>query len=74
MFELIASVVILLLAIPIGICLARLTSDEKEIYKKYFSWLIWIVAIAAAIFYSIDLVIALSLSFMFLVLVVWERV
>ena len=67
------SIVILLIAIPTGILLAKATKDEKTIYKKYFPPILWIIAIAAAVFYTIDLTAALTLTFIFMVVLSWWK-
>tara|TARA_Y100000310_G_scaffold337773_1_gene425742 strand:+ start:7095 stop:7316 length:222 start_codon:yes stop_codon:yes gene_type:complete len=73
MQQIIIYVLILLSAIPIGLLAKHLTKDEKPIYKNYFKPILWIVAIAAAIFYSLDLKIALTLTFIFILLFVWNK-
>ena len=66
-------IIILLTAIPIGILLAKLTKDEKSIYKKYFPPLLWIIAITAAVFYTLNLTAALTLTFIFIVILSWHK-
>jgi len=68
----ILSIIVLILAIPLGLLLASLTKDEKSIYKKYFPTLLWIIAILAAIFYTLNLQIALTLTFIFITILVWN--
>ena len=65
--QIIVSVIILLSAVPLGLLASYLTADEKNIYKKapYFPQFLWIIAIAAAIFYTLNLQIALTLTFIF---------
>ena len=65
----------LLLAIPLGLVFAKLTNDEKNIYSKtpYFPILLWILAIAAAIFFTLDKQIALTLTFVFITTFIWNR-
>ena len=67
--------VILILAIPLGILLAKVTEDEKEIYSKtpYFPIILWVLAFAAAIFYTLDKQIALTLTFIFTTTLAWNR-
>jgi|GEM_PF-1650942 len=65
----------LILAIPLGIMLAGITKDEKEIYSKppYFPIILWILAFAAAIFYTLDKTIALTLTFVFITTLIWHK-
>ena len=66
------SIIILIAAIPIGIFFKHLTEDEKTIYKKYFTPLLWVLAILAAIFYEINKQLAFTLTFMFIIVFVWN--
>ena len=65
----------LILAIPLGVILASLTKDEKEIYSKapYFPIILWALAFASAIFYTLDKQIALTLTFIFITTFVWNK-
>ncbi|MGC9309273.1 MAG: hypothetical protein ACP5D2_01085 [Candidatus Nanoarchaeia archaeon] len=74
MIKIILSILIILTAIPIGIFLSHLTKDEKHIYKKYFPPLLWILAILAAIFFTLNIIYALILSFLFLLILVWLKI
>lgn len=67
--------VMLFFAIPLGIILAKLTKDEKEIYSKapYFPVFLWIIAITASIFFTIDKMIALVLTFIFIMIFFWNQ-
>jgi len=53
----------LLLAIPLGWALAKISEDEKEIFSKtpYFPIILWILAFAAATFYTLNKQIAITL-------------
>lgn len=62
-----------ILAIPLGIVLAKTTADEKPIYTKYFPSILWILAIAAAISYTLDKTTALTLTFTFITTLVWHK-
>jgi len=73
MLKYLLSILILLAAIPVGLLLAKLTKDEKLIYKKYFPSFLWILAILSAIFYTLNIKIALALTFMFIVMFVWNK-
>jgi hypothetical protein len=66
----------LILAIPLGLALASVTKDEKQIYSKppYFPIILWALAIAAAIFYTLDKQIALTLTFIFITTFTWNRI
>ena len=74
MLKTIISIIILALAIPTGTLLAKSTKDEKPIYKKYFPPMLWIIAIATAVFYTLNLTAALTLTFIFVVVLVWWKV
>ncbi len=65
----------LILAIPLGYLLASVTKDEKEIYSKspYFPILLWGLAFTAAIFYTLNKQIALTLTFIFITTLVWNK-
>ena len=65
----------LILAIPLGLALAHTTKDEKQIYSKppYFPILLWALAIAAAISYSLDKTTALTLTFIFITTLIWQK-
>ncbi|MBT3398238.1 hypothetical protein HOA55_05240 [archaeon] len=66
------SIIILIAAIPLGLFLKYLTDDEKEIYKKYFPVILWVLAIAAAVFYNLNVPIALTFTATFITLFVWN--
>jgi len=63
----------LILTIPLGIALAKITKDEKPIYKKYFPVILWLLAITSAIFFTINKTIALTLTFTFLTTLTWHK-
>lgn len=65
----------LLLAIPLGFVLAQITKDEKQIYSKspYFPILLWALAFATAIFYTLDKQIALTLNFILITTFIWNK-
>lgn len=69
----ILALIVLCLSYPIALILAKYTKDEKNLYKKYFPELLWILVILAAIFYTLDLTIALTLTFMFLIILFWKK-
>ncbi len=71
--QIILIIIGLILSYPIAMLLAKSTKDEKKLYKKYFSALLWVLAILAAIFYTLNLQVALTLTFMFLVIFFWNR-
>lgn len=64
---------VMFLAIPFGMLLAKLTKHEKNIYSNmiYFSTMLWILAILAAIFLTLDKTTGMSLLFTFLTTYVW---
>ena len=66
----------LILAIPLGLLFAKITSDEKEIYSKspYFPIILWGLAIAASIFYTLNEQIALTLTFIFIMVFTWNKI
>ncbi|MBT7102507.1 hypothetical protein HN935_03275 [archaeon] len=65
----------LILAIPLGLALANITKDEKQIYSKppYFPVILWVLAIAAAILFSLNKTVALTLTFIFITTLVWQK-
>ncbi|MEI6058535.1 MAG: hypothetical protein WCP89_02075 [archaeon] len=73
--HLILSIVVLASAIPLGLLASYLTKDEKNIFKKapYFPQILWLVAIAAAIFYTLNIKTALTLTFIFILMFVWYK-
>lgn len=66
---------ILILAIPLAYLLASVTKDEKQIYSKapYFPILLWVLAFAAAIAYTLNKQIALTLTFIFITTFTWNK-
>lgn len=70
--KIILYLVILALFYPVALILAKYTKDEKKLYGWYFPAILWILAIAAAIFYTLNLVVALTLTFLFLVVLFWK--
>jgi len=65
----------LLLAIPLGLLLSKITKEEKSIYSKspYFPIILWVLAITATIFYALDKTIAMTLTFMFITTFFWNK-
>jgi len=65
----------LILAIPLGFLLASITKDEKSIYSKnpYFPIIIPTLLIAAIITFFFDKTVALALTFLFIMTVVWWK-
>jgi hypothetical protein len=74
MQKIMLSLLILLAGILFGYIGVKLTRDEKEIYDKYFNYLLPLVSALAIIFYFIEMIVALSLSFIFIVMLVWRFV
>ena len=68
----IISIIILVVAIPLGLFLKYLTEDEKTIYKNYFPAILWALAIAAAVFYNINIPTALTFTATFITIFVWN--
>ena len=66
----------LILAIPLGFALAKITKDEKQIYSKspYFPILLWALAFAAAIAYTLNRQLALTLTFIFITTFTWNKI
>jgi len=66
----------LILAIPLGWVFAKITEDEKKIYTKapYFPIILWALAIAAAIFYTLNKQTAITLTFIFITTFVWNKI
>ena len=65
----------LILAVPLGLVLASVTKDEKQIYSKapYFPIILWALAFAIAIFYTLNEQITLTLTFVFIMTFVWNK-
>jgi len=65
----------LFLAIPLGLALAQLTKDEKQIYSKppYFPILLWLLAITAATSFSLNKTTALTLTFALITVFTWNK-
>lgn len=68
----IKEILILISAIPCGILGAYLTNYERKIYELYFQPIIWTLAVISAIYYVIDLKIALTTTFMIIMLLTWK--
>ena len=66
---------LLLFAIPLGFLVASVTRDEKEIYAKvpYFPILLWVLGFAAVVFYAVDRLVALTLTFILITTFVWNK-
>jgi len=73
MLQVILAIIGLALSYPIALVLKYYTKDEKQLYKKYFPALLWILLILLAVSYTLDLVTALTLTFMFLVIFFWNK-
>jgi cobalamin synthase len=63
------------LAIPLGMILAKINYDERNIYNNapYFPVILWVLAISAAIFFSINYKAAMALTFSWLTILVWSK-
>lgn len=68
-------IAILILAIPLGLILAKINSDEKKIYNNppYFPIFLWPLAIISAIFFTLNSQIAMTLTFSWLTILVWSK-
>jgi len=73
MLKTILAIIILALSYPTALILKKYTKDEKQIYQKYFAIALWPLAILAAIFYTLNLQIAQTLTFLFLVIFFWSK-
>jgi len=73
MTNILYSILILLTAIPIGYLLHLLTQDEKNLTQYYFPALLWILAIASAIFYTTNIQYALTTTYIFITLFTWLK-
>jgi len=67
--------IILLAAIPLGMLCARWTKDEKQIYSKspYFPVMLGVIAVFAAIFFTLEKLIGFTLAFMWILMFFWHR-
>ncbi|VVB80313.1 Uncharacterised protein [uncultured archaeon] len=68
----ITEILLLLLAIPCGLLGAYLTNYERKIYNLYFQPLIWTLAVISAVYYSLNIKIALTTTFMIIMLLTWK--
>jgi len=73
MLKTIISIIILALSYPTALVLKRITKNEIQIYEKYFKIALWPLAILAAIFYTLNTEIALTLTFLFLLIFFWNK-
>ncbi len=62
---------VLVSAVPLAFLCKKLSPDEKKHYDRYFPALLWVLAVLAAAFYTLDITVALGLSFLFLLVFVW---
>jgi hypothetical protein len=60
-------------SIPLGFFLSWFLKDEKPLIKSYFPPILWILAIASAIFFYINLVYALTTAYLFFMLLTWWK-
>ncbi|MBP7708780.1 hypothetical protein KA107_03770 [Candidatus Pacearchaeota archaeon] len=65
-------ILLLFIAILLGILGAYITNYERKIYGLYFPPILWALAIISAIYYSIDIRIALTTTFMFIMILAWK--
>ncbi|MFA5484790.1 MAG: hypothetical protein WC260_00860 [Candidatus Pacearchaeota archaeon] len=65
-------ILVLLCAMPLGLILSLITKDEKEIYKKYFYTIKWILLIFTAIFLTTNKIYALSTTFILITILFWN--
>jgi len=73
MIPLLLVIAIIFLTIPTSYLLYKITSDEKEIYKKYFPSILWILAIATTIFITLNTIYALTTLTLFLIIIMWNN-
>lgn len=71
MLQILISILLLLTAVPIGIILYKLTKDEAKTYNKYIPSILWIIAILAAIYFTLNLTIAFTLTSMFIIFITY---
>lgn len=71
--KIILSILLLCLSYPSSKILAKYTKDEKNLYKRYFPSLIWILAVLSAASFFINATIAFTLTFMFLTILFWNK-
>ena len=73
MLKMMLDIIVLLISIPLGIILSKVTKDEKNIYKKYFKIILPILGAIAIAFYFLEEVIALTLTFIFFMILFWNK-
>lgn len=62
-------------AVLFGILARVWARHEKKIYKsrQYFPIFLWVLAILAAIFWTLNSMIAITLTWLFILVFVWNR-
>jgi len=63
----------MLTSVPIGLLLSKLLKDESVLTKFYFPPILWIFAIAAAIFLTINIHHALTMAYLFFMVLTWHK-
>lgn len=71
--QIIPSIILLAGAILFGIFFKKNLGWEKSIYKKYFPSILWVLAIASAIFWTLNYPLALTLTFLFVMILFWNK-
>jgi hypothetical protein len=66
MLEILLSILVLVLAVPFALLVERYTGDEIPSYQFLFRPMLWFLVLMAALFYSINLVAALTFTFAFI--------
>lgn len=61
-----------ILSIPLGILFYFLTRDEIEMYEKFFSPILWILAITIAVLLSLNKTNAIVVGYIFITILSWH--
>jgi len=68
---LIYTIILQVTAPLLAFLLFKLTNDETELIKYYFPVILWILAVASAIFYTTNIQYALITTYIFITMFTW---
>ncbi len=74
MLVIIFTTLLMITSIPLGFLLSRILHWEKPITDAYFPPILWVLAIASAVFLSIELLYALTTIYLFFMILTWRKV
>ncbi|MAG39387.1 hypothetical protein CMI41_00250 [Candidatus Pacearchaeota archaeon] len=73
MLETLYITLVMITSVPLGLFLSWFLKDEKPLVKSYFPPILWILAIAAAILFYINLVYFLTTTYLFFMVLTWWK-